>query len=179
MAEEIKSVTFDFWGEQLEPYLAAQRLYKAGFTDAKLLAVIWAVMEGESGGYLKAWHNNVERTPEGDILLSEGMMTVKSTDLGFIQRNVVHTPTVRLEPTREAVGLFIEDLFNANPKLANGQESANIAYTLFKQRGFKPWYAYTNGSYRKNVSRGCLAVGNFLALANGERPIPHMKRIVS
>lgn len=176
--EEIRGITWDLDGEQLKPWLAAQRLYKAGFKDANILAVMWAVIEAESGGYLKAWHHNVERDEEGKILVSEdGLMIVKSTDLGFIQKNIVHNPHVILPIEGNQSKLFVEDLFVAYPDLARADKSAEIAFNLYKTRGFQPWYAHSNGSYKKSMGRACAAVGNFIAIKNGLRPIPHVKRV--
>ncbi|MFI5405145.1 MAG: hypothetical protein ACHQ1D_01390 [Nitrososphaerales archaeon] len=178
MAQEIKGVTWDLDGEQLEPYLAAQRLYKAGFKDADLLCTMWAVIEAESGGYLKAWHHNVERNEDGTIKIYDGyLMNVKSTDLGFIQKNIPHEPDILLPIQGDQSQLFVNDLFVAFPELARGDESAKIAYQMYKTRGFQPWYAYSNGSYKKSIGRGTAAVANFLALKNGLRPMPYVKRI--
>lgn len=176
--EEIKGITWDLDGEQLHPWLAAQRLYKAGFKDADLLATMWATIESESGGYLMAWHHNVVRNSDGSIKKTDdGLMEVLSTDLGFIQKNVVHEPNIILPVTGEQSQLFVNDLFLANPQLANGQESANIAFNMYKQRGFQPWYAYTNGHYKKNLGRATVAVANYLALKYGLRPMPYVRRI--
>ena len=178
MAEEIQGVTWDFDGEQLDPWLAAQRLYKAGFKDADDLAVMWAVMESESGGYLKAWHHNVTRNEDKTIkIFNDNLMEVKSTDLGFIQKNMVHSPTVLLPIEGDQSKLFVADLFEAFPDLARGDLSAKIAFNMWKTRGFQPWYAHTNGSYKKSMGRACVAVANFLALKHGLRPMPHVKRI--
>ena len=169
--EEIRNVTWGFAGEELKPWQAAQRLYKAGFTDAKTLALIWAVIEAESGGYLKAWHHNVEREDDGSIKRdASGRMTVKSSDLGFIQRNVPHSPNVKLEMTEQASGAFVDQLFAAHPELARGDASAKIAFQLYSARGFQPWYAYANGSYRRSLERACLAVGNFLGKVLVDEP---------
>lgn len=176
--EEIRGITWELDGEELKPWLAAQRLYKAGFKDAKVLAIMWATIEAESGGYLKAWHHNVTRNEDGTIKrTADGRMEVRSTDLGFIQRNVPHSPFVLLPTTGDESKLFVEELFTANPDLARADKSSEIAFQLWKQRGFQPWYAYTNGHYKKSMDRACLAVANFLALANGLRPIPFAKRV--
>lgn len=175
--EEIRGITWDLDGEQLKPWLAAQRLYKAGFKDANLLATMWAVIEAESGGYLKAWHHNVERNLDGTILVIDGLMTVKSTDLGFIQKNIVHDPRQILPVEGNQSKLFVEDLFVAYPELARADSSAEIAFELYTRRGFQPWYAHGNGSYKKSMGRACAAVANFLALKNGLRPIPYVKRV--
>ncbi len=177
---EIKGITWDLDGEQLEPWLAAQRLYKAGFKDADTLAVMWAVIEAESGGFLKAWHHNVTRNEDGTIKIFDGyLMEVKSTDLGFIQKNIVHDPTQLLPVEGDQSKLFVADLFEAFPELARGDESAKIAFNMWKTRGFQPWYAYSNKSYEKILGRGCVAVANYLALKHGLRPMPYVKRIES
>lgn len=175
--EEIRGITWDLDGEQLKPWLAAQRLYKAGFKDADLLCTMWAVLEAESGGYLKAWHHNVERNADGTILVIDGLMTVRSTDLGFIQKNIVHNPKQILPVEGNQSKLFVADLFLAFPELARGDESAKIAHEMYLQRGFQPWYAYSNGSYEKSIGRGTAAVANFLAIKHGLRPIPYVKRV--
>lgn len=175
--EEIRGITFGLDGEELKPWLAAQRLYKAGFKDAKLLATMWAVIESESGGYLRAWHHNVVRNEFGTIKLANNLMEVKSTDLGFIQRNIVHNPHVFLPIEGNESQLFVDNLFVIHPELARADKSAEIAYQMYKQRGFQPWFAYTNKSYERNLGRACVAVANYLALANGLRPMPHVKRI--
>lgn len=178
--EEIRGITWDLAGEELKPWLACQRLYKAGFKDAKTLAIMWATIESESGGYLKAWHHNVVRNEDGSIQkTADGLMVVKSTDLGFIQKNIVHNPQVLLPVAGDQSKLFVEDLFAANPDLARADQAAVIAFNMWKQRGFQPWYAYTNGHYKKNLGRATVAVANYLALAFGLRPIPHVKRIES
>lgn len=174
--EEIKGVTWDLWGAELKPWLACQRLYKAGFKDADLLATMFAVIEAESGGYLKAWHHNVKRNEDGSIFrTSDGLFQVNSTDLGFIQKNVVHNPKVIL--TDSEAPAFVEDLFAAFPDLARADKSAEIAFAMYQDRGFQPWYAYSNGSYKKSMGRACAAVGNFIALKHGLRPIPHVQRV--
>lgn len=178
MTEEIRGVTWDLDGAELLPWLAAQRLYKAGFEDAKLLTTMWAVIEGESGGYLKAWHHNVKRNDDGSIFRNEaGNMLIKSTDLGFIQKNVVHASPVEVATTGGEAKDFVDTLFKIYPELARGDDSAKIAYQMYKQRGFQPWYAYTNGSYKKHLDQAVLAVGNYLALANGLRPTPFLKHV--
>lgn len=170
MAEELIHITFDFDGERLEPWQAVQRLYLAGFVDPKLLAVGYAVMMGESGRYLKAWHHNVLRNEDGTILRDAlGRMTVKSTDLGFIQKNIVHSPARALEIDADVSGAFVDELFAANPRLARGDQSAAIAYALYNsvtgggvKRLWSPWYAWVNGNYRKGLPSACVAVGQFL-----------------
>jgi DNA-binding transcriptional regulator of glucitol operon len=161
MNEEIQHVTFDFAGERLDAWQAVQRLYLAGFTDAKVLAIGYAVMMGESGRYLKAWHHNVVRNEDGTIKRdADGRFRVKSTDLGFIQKNVVHNPQPSLLDSESPA--FVDVLFEEHPELARGDESARIAWVLYLARGWQPWYAYTKGSYKRSLPGGCVAVGQFL-----------------
>jgi hypothetical protein len=162
--EEIYQITWEFYGERLDPWQAAQRLYKAGFTDAKVLAIGYAVMMAESGRYLKAWHHNVRRNDDGSIKRDEdGLMEVVSTDLGFIQKNVVHHPSVKLPTTGDESKEFVDGLYEKFPELARGDESAQIAYALYQDREWAPWYAYSNGSYKKGLPAACAAVGNMVA----------------
>lgn len=161
--EEIHGVTWGLDGAQLEPWQAAQRLYKAGFADTQLLCKMLAVIRGESGWYLKAWHHNVLRDADGNIQrTADGKITIKSTDLGFIQRNVVHTPPKVLADADSQA--FVDQLFLTYPELARGDESAKIAWNLYKARGFQPWYAYTNGGWKNHLEQSCLAVGNYVAM---------------
>ena len=158
-------IIYSFDGARLSPQQAVDRLYKAGFTDVQTLCVGYAVMMGESGCYLKAWHNNVERNDDGTIALdADGKMTVRSTDLGFIQRNVRHKTPVKLEPTPEAVRPFIDSLFAAHPELARADESAKIAKALYDAAGgrWTPWYAYLGGNYRRSLPSACGAIRHYL-----------------
>jgi len=163
--EEIRGATWDLEGSKLKPWQMAQRFYRAGFTDARELAKVWATMQGESGGYLRAWHHNVLRDENKNIVRdSQNRMTVKSTDLGLIQRNVVHSKeNGPIKLTNEEAYDFAQQLFEENPHLADGQKSADIAHELWLKRGLSPWYAYVNGHYEKHMLDACLAVGNFLA----------------
>jgi hypothetical protein len=158
---EIRGVTYDFGGERLDPWQAVQRLYRAGLADAKVLAIGYAVMMGESGCYLKAWHHNLVRDDGGGIVRDvDGRFTVKSTDLGFIQKNIVHNPQVKLLDSESPH--FVDTLFEEHPELARGDESAVIAKAMYDSRGWSPWYAYVNGSYKRSLAPACVAVGNFL-----------------
>jgi hypothetical protein len=165
--EYLPGISYGFYGQRLDTVQRVQRLYFAGFKDADLLALAYAVMMGESGGYLKAFHHNVERNEDGTIKREEvdglTFMRVKSTDLGFIQRNVVHANKPLVELTEGASKAFVDDLFLANPKLANGWESCKIAWQLYQQRGFDPWYAYSNGGWKRSIGHASLAVGKWLA----------------
>jgi hypothetical protein len=163
MAQEIRGQTWDLDGVQLQPFQAAQRLYNAGFKDAKILVEMCAIY-GESGWYLKAWHHNVERDEDGQISLDDsGRMTIKSTDLGFIQKNYIWLTPVKCQPIE---GQFWADKgFELRPDLAKGDSSADIAYDLYQLRGFQPWYAHAY--WTRHKARSVEAVADFLAVVFG------------
>jgi hypothetical protein len=164
MAQEIRGQTWDLDGPQLEPFQAAQRLYKAGFTDAKILVEACATMYGESGWYVNAWHHNVLRDQNKQILLNtDGKMTITSTDLGFIQKNVVWREPIVCLPEQGA--FWAKYGFETYPSLARADKSADIAYSLFMTRGFTPWYAHSY--WTRHKARSVEAVADFLAVAFG------------
>ena len=175
---EIRNVTFGLWGSELPEHAAIQRLARAGFpiwspghldTEAphSPLLEMFAIIEGESGSYLKAWHANVLRDPPftGDIVLnSEGQMTVRSIDMGFIQLNVNVAPDLLIAPTEEAMKAFVEARFAARPELTRADLSAHIAHDLWLDRGFGPWFAYKPGTanYKLKKRRGAKGIANWL-----------------
>lgn len=166
IAEEIRGVTYDFDGVELREWQAIQRLYRAGFTDLITLGHMFAIVEGESGSYTKAWHANVTRDAEGMILrkTEDGVdkMQIKSIDLGFIQRNV-NVTDVWVEMDPEAMAEWVNQMWDAHPHLADAQLSAEAAFDLWTDRGFQPWYAYkpgTQGYYQKKRRAG-KAIANF------------------
>lgn len=167
--EAPRGVIWNLDGPQLAPWQAADRLYQGGFTDPLLLGEACSVMKAESGWYLKAWHINPVYDQDGRIFRDpeDGKMTVKSVDLGFIQRNVT-TPNTRIDVTQVAAQALVDGLFKANPKLAKGVESAKIAFQLYQQRGWSPWYAWVNGYSREYLDDGALAVGNLVSLRWGQ-----------
>lgn len=155
---EQRGVTWDLDGARLLPFQQAQYLYNAGIRDAADLATMVATLLGESAGYLRAWHHNVADQDDGTIV-------VKSTDLGWIQRNVVHDEPIVV--ARDQAAALADRLFSENPSLAKPGTSAAVAAQLFAQRGFQPWYAYSNGGWKRHRSTAVLAVGNFLAVRLG------------
>lgn len=164
--EYLEGITHGFMGARLKGWQLAQRGYLAGFTDAKELAVFIAVMRAESGGYLMAFHHNVERDEGGKIVRYPDdeleYMKVRSTDMGLIQRNVVHPEPVMVGIDVTEVSNFVADLFARHPKLANGQESAKIARELYEARGWQPWFAHSNDSYLRGLPAAPVAIANFL-----------------
>lgn len=175
--EEIRDVTYGLWGSELPEHSAIQRLVKAGFPiwvpshldiaePHSPLLDMFAIIEGESGSYLRAWHMNVLRDPPitGDIVRdSEGRMTVRSIDLGFIQRNV-DMADEKLPMTEEASKAFVDAKFVQYPQLARADLASMVAFDLWQDRGFKPWYAYKPGTdgFRLKKRRAAKAIGNYL-----------------
>ncbi len=187
--EEIRGITWDLWGQELSHEQTIQRIINAGFPIKGGAALtMFAIVEGESGEYQKAWHANVERwknpdgtqgdivrfeqrpdltmwsvppgTPEPDLVF----MRVKSVDLGFLQRNKVMGPATYIEMGHEACELFIEGLFTKYPELATPVTAAEDAYKLWVERGFQPWYAYQPGTekFRGKKRYGAKAFADWL-----------------
>lgn len=167
-------MTWDLAGERLYPFQAAQYLYNAKtvkgaatihpFREAKTLTIGCAVMGGESDWRLRSWHANVARNEDGTIKRdAQGRITVKSIDLGWIQRNAdvadLPYPDEEIEPL--VLGLFDSEQFGYldRPALA-----ADEAARLYVERGWQPWVAYGNGGYRRHLPNAGLAVANFLAV---------------
>lgn len=174
---EIRDVTWGLWGAELPEHAAIQRLVKAGFPiwlpshrDVEVphspLLEMFAIIEGESGSYVRAWHANVLRNPPitGEIVLNElGQMTVRSIDLGFIQRNV-NVTDIALAPNTGTMEEWVNAQFAAYPELARADLSAMVGYSLWQDRGFQPWYAYRPGTeaYQAKKMRGAKAIANYL-----------------
>lgn len=166
IAEEIRGITYDFDGVELAEWQAIQRLYRAGFKDLVVLGIMFAIIEGESGSFTKAWHANVKRDENGMIVRQQtdgvDYMQVQSIDLGFIQRNVnVTDEWVEMHP--EAMGEWVNQMWDMYPNLSDAQLSAEAAYDLYQLRGFQPWYAYKPGTtafYGKKRRAG-KAIANF------------------
>lgn len=167
--EEIRGITWDLDGVELSHQQAIQRIINANFpVKGGVALTMFAIVEGESGEYTKAWHANVNRDASGNIvrLVDDGKtyMKVNSVDLGFMQFN---TPVggVKVEMTTEAAGTFIDNLFEQHPELADPWTSAALAYDLWLRRKFQPWYAYKPGTpaFLLKKRYGALAFGNWLA----------------
>lgn len=171
--EYIQNVSYGFYGPRLDPVQRMQRLYGGGFKDAALLVVSYAVMMGESGGYLKAFHHNTERNEDETIkrYIVDGKecMKVFSTDLGFIQKNTPHSPAKLIEMTEEASLAFVDELFVKYPELSNGYDSCKVAWQMYntvvggKKREFAPWYAYVNKTYVKSLDHASVSLGKWAA----------------
>lgn len=163
--EEIRGVTWDLGGWRLYPRQKAQYAVAGGFEKIDDLYEAIATFDGESGGYLKAWHYNVKRNADGTILRdAEGRFTAKSVDLGWIQKNIALGD--KLLHDAEAAA-FVEEVFTqGHPDLAKPLYSATVAYEMFLARGWDPWYAYLNGSYKRYIGGAALAIGNWIAFEN-------------
>lgn len=168
--EEIRHITWDLDGAQLSNEQKAQRIMVAGFPMQGGVALnMFAIVEGESGGYQKAWHANVVRNADGTIHRVERdgktFMQVKSVDLGFFQINIdLAGPYVEVEMEDVAVMEMVETLFAENPGLDDPFESAHRAYVMWQNRGFSPWYAYKPGTAKWKLKKkyGAKAFANWL-----------------
>lgn len=164
--EEIMHITWDLDGVELAEWQAIQRLYRAGFHDMLTLGTMFAIIEGESGSFTKAWHANVNRDSAGNIVrdnrAGEDYMCITSIDLGFIQYNVnVDNQFVPMDASY--MQAYVDALWIHYPELADAQQSSEKAYDLFVDRGFLPWYAYkpgTLGFYQKK-RRAAKAIGDW------------------
>lgn len=171
--EHIRNINYGFGGEELAEWQAIQRLVRSGFSDVRVLGTMFAIVEGESGSYTRAFHCNVERTLDEDgnpdLIVRKTIdgvdyMFVKSVDLGFMQFNTDISGTgVWIQMTEEAVAQFIDTMFDEEPWKANAQLSSERAYELYLQRGFTPWYAYKPGtiSFQEKKRRAGKAIANY------------------
>lgn len=148
--DEIRNVTFGLWGEELSHEQTIQRLVNAGFPiKAGVLVKMFAIIEGESGEYQRAWHANVLRDPAktGSIVYDAGgRMTIQSIDLGFAQRNIEVSPDLKIAPTEDAMKVFVDGMFDKHPDLAVPVTAAEDAFAIWTERGFAPWFAYKPGT---------------------------------
>lgn len=171
--EHINKITYGFGGVELAEWQVIHRLVKSGFVDLRVLGTMFAIVEGESGSYTRAFHCNVDRTLDvngkPDLIVRKQIngidhMFVKSVDLGFMQFNT-DLPGVGqwIAMIEETVVEFINKMFEAEPWKGNAQLSSEHAYELYLQRGFQPWYAYKPGDihFQEKKRRAGKAMANY------------------
>ena len=185
--EEIRGITWDLWGAELSHEQTIQRIINAGFPIKGGVALtMFAIVEGESGEYQRAWHSNVERwetwddadrpikryvqqpdltfkplalgAPEPELVF----MKVKSIDLGFMQVNKQVGQFI--EMGLEACENFVGAQFEKYPELAVPRDSCEVAFKIWSERGFQPWYAYQPGTekFRLKKRYGAKAFADWL-----------------
>jgi hypothetical protein len=171
--EHIYKINYGFGGVELAEWQAIQRLVRSGFTDLRVLGTMFAIVEGESGSYTRAFHCNVDRTLDADgkrdlIVRKEingvECMHVNSVDLGFMQFNTdIPGAGIWLEMREEVVADFIKTMFAAEPWKADAQRSSERAYEMYLQRGFQPWYAYQPDEvhFQEKKRRAGKAIANY------------------
>ena len=122
---EVKGITWDFDGRQLDIKTALAVCYARGFKSGDILTTAVAVMTAESQRYTKAWHINFD-PPYG-----EPGAEAKSRDEGLFQINSMH-------------GGF--DWFDI-------KVNVDKAYELYRGRGkqFTAWAAFNSGAYLRYV----------------------------
>jgi hypothetical protein len=171
--EHINGINYGFGGVELAEWQAIQRLVRSGFVDLRVLGTMFAIVEGESGSYTRAFHCNVDRTLDAEgnkdlivrkVIDGEDYMHVNSVDLGFMQFNTdIPGPGTWIKMSVEAVTKFINMMFEAEPWKADAQLSSQRAYEMYLQRGFQPWYAYQPDTVRfqEKKRRAGKAIANY------------------
>lgn len=186
--EEIRGVTWDLQvagdGEDMPNWMIFRRLAATPFWHEGPNTVLnmFAITQGESGGWLKAYHLNVEREPadaNGHRLIKRyppattggpDRMMVKSVDMGLMQINMVQNPPFLLDMTQAAVTTWMISMYEQYPGLARADESLEIAWQKYKNNkaaggsGYGPWYAYQPGTDRWRMKKryGSQAMAEFL-----------------
>lgn len=130
---------------------------------------MFAIVEGESGSYTRAFHCNVNRTQDEEKLIVRkqingvDFMKVNSVDLGFMQFNTPIPGDTWVQMTTDAVSDFINRLFEDEPWKADAQESSERAYELYLRRGFQPWYAWKpdDPRFHEKKRRAGKAIANY------------------
>lgn len=149
-------------GKPLQPRALAELFYEAGWRDTPLVEAV-AVCLSESGGYPIAWHDNLD---------SQGNVT--SRDVGLMQINI---------PAAD-IGTSVEkDLYDVTANVTR-------ARAMYVQRGWEPWYGYTNGYATSTdwwhwsttrsawvptgryLHRAIRGVANYFAVKYGLSPVP-------
>lgn len=171
--EHIRNINYGFMGVELAEWQAIQRLVRSGFSDLRVLGTMFAIVEGESGSYTKAFHCNVDRTLDAngnpDLIVRKNIdgaeyMHVNSVDLGFMQFNTdLPGDGEWVEMHTEAVAEFINQMFDMEPWKADAQLSSEFAYEMFLRRGFKPWVAYKPDDihFQEKKRRAGKAIANY------------------
>ena len=186
--EEIRGVTWDLQvagdGEDMPNWMIVRRLAQSPFwaEGPNVVLNMFAITQGESGGWLKAYHLNVEREPadaNGHRLIKRypplepggpDRMKVKSVDMGLMQINIVLPVPMLIDMTTDAITVWMQKMYSDRPDLARADESIEIAWQKYKNNkaaggtGYGPWYAYQPGTDRWRMKKryGSQAVAEFL-----------------
>lgn len=135
-------------GDLLLPREVAALLYGVKFTDVDKLIDMTATTFGESAGYTEA----------------VGPVNSNGTqDFGLFQLNSGHVGSMTMaeftamafDPVRAVV--FARKLY------------VNAGYSL------RPWYAYTNGTYKRHLPKAITGVANMIAEQRALTPVPLVK----
>lgn len=124
MCDEVKGVTWDFDGRQLDYKSRLAVCYAQGFGGQGVRVITAAaVLTAESQGYTEAWHHN----------LDDDCMTLLSTDRGLFQINDKAHPE-----------LTVEEMFDP-------RTNVRAAWKIYRSRSdsFSAWAAYNSGAYLK------------------------------
>jgi urease accessory protein UreH len=134
---EVKGVTWDFDGNQIDRKNALALCYAQGFNHVHQCITAASVMTAESQRYAKAWHHNHEHDSDGNNVVRNdtGEIIILSTDRGLFQINDVAQPNVSEEEAFDA------------------KINVDAAHKIYRTRGdkFTAWAAYNSGAYLKYV----------------------------
>jgi hypothetical protein len=124
-------------GKQLEPRYIAELCWNEGWKGAVELNEAVMVCLSESQGYTHAVNDNMD----GD--------EIKSRDCGIFQINI---PASKIGTSAES-------------QLYDPVYNVGVAYRMYQDRGWQPWYGHSNEVYLRDtyLKRGTRGVGNFMA----------------
>lgn len=137
-------------GKQWLPRDVAKLLYDTGWKEPRNLALMVATVGGESDYYSEA---EGDQHPDGTI--DEGMFQLSSIHMqawGF--DSLASFKTMAYDPTK-AVS-YARTLWETD-KMNGGT-------------GFGPWYAFSDGGYKRHLKGAIIGVANMLLVMEGLEP---------
>lgn len=136
-------------GKRWLPRDVSKLCYENGWKDPINLTLFVATIGGES-----AFYEEAEGDPHDDGTI----------DLGLFQLNSIHAHEWAM--TDEA---FKAMAFDPSVAIVYARKLWNLAKS-HGGSGFEPWYAYSNGGYKRHMLGAIVGVGNFLAVSQGYEP---------
>lgn len=135
-------------GDLLLPREVAKLLYENNWRDVDRLIDLTATVYAESAGYTEAVGG-----PNPNGTYDFGLFQLNSAHAGSMSQ--AEFKALAFDPARAAV--FARKLY------------VNANYTL------RPWYGYTNGSYKRHLPKAIVGVANMLAERREITPVPLAK----
>jgi len=136
-------------GKQWLPRDVALLCYKHGWTEPRNLALMVATVGGESD-----YFDEAEGDPHEDGTI----------DLGLFQLNSIHAENWNMTAEQ-----FKEMAFNPAQAVIYARKLWNDARANSGDP-FKPWYAYSNGGYKRHLKGAVVGVANMLFVMEGLEP---------